>query len=107
MDHLLQRSADRLLPGTPGSSLNGLHSEVCRKARRKTDAEHWGVSSGRDYQRDGSFREAQKRQGVANSAASSGHPPGRRKWAGRQKRGSPNLVIAMVLGPCDQDHRQR
>ena len=27
MDHLRQRSADRLCPGTLGSSLNGLHPE--------------------------------------------------------------------------------
>ena len=32
VDHLRQRSADRLRPGTPGSSLNGLHPE----ARRET-----------------------------------------------------------------------
>ena len=28
VDHLRQRSADRLRPGTPGSSLNGLHPEA-------------------------------------------------------------------------------
>ena len=28
VDHLRQRSADRLRPGIPGSSLNGLHPEA-------------------------------------------------------------------------------
>ena len=41
LDHLWQRSADRLLPGVPGAPLNGLHTEACRKARREANAEHW------------------------------------------------------------------
>ena len=41
LDHLWQRSAHRLLTGVPGSPLNGIHSEACRKARREADAEHW------------------------------------------------------------------
>ena len=41
LDHLWQRSADRLLPGVPGAPLNGLHPEACREARREADAEHW------------------------------------------------------------------
>ena len=33
LDHLRQRSGDRLRPGVPGSPLNGLHSEAFKKAR--------------------------------------------------------------------------
>ena len=47
--------------------LYGLHSETCRKARRKTDAEHWRVSSGSHGKRDGSVREAQEKRELAKS----------------------------------------
>ena len=67
MDHLRERSADRLHPGTPRSSLNGLHPEARTKACRKTDAELRGVSGGRDCQRHGCLRKAQERQGLARA----------------------------------------
>ena len=48
LDHLRQRSADRLRPRVPGSQLslrcrllNEPHSETHRKACRETDAKHW------------------------------------------------------------------
>ena len=62
LDHLWQRPGDRLLPGVPGSPLNGLHSEARREACRETDAEHRRVSSGSHCERTGCLREAQEKE---------------------------------------------
>ena len=62
LDHLRQRSCDRVHPGVPGSPLNGLHSEARREACRETDAEHRRVSSGSHCERAGCLREAQEKE---------------------------------------------
>ena len=70
VDHLWQRSADRLRRGTSGSSLNGLHPEACAETGLEADAVHWRDAGGNHGQCDGIFREAEERQGVAIPAAS-------------------------------------